>query len=156
VRFDGAAENLSLAGVTAELANPDDGLWRIAGEMRAWVADGARWEPRSVDLRVLFAPAGTDDALEWASFPVELAGPGATGFEVEVRLPGAGVLDLRLGDDALSQDNAARFVLLGAPVQARVLYVGAGDPRLEGALLAVPGVALERSTALPDTTHRYD
>jgi uncharacterized protein YegL len=148
--FGRPVANRSLAGVTPILVDAERGMWRISGEVRAGAVGDVALPASSITLRVLFEPAGAAGALEWATREIELDETGMTPFDLDVSIPGPGLLEVRLPQDDLPHDDGSHFVLHGAPAQARVLYVGAGNVPLELALEAVPGVVLTRAAALPE------
>jgi len=169
--FGESATNLALVAAEPILLDPATGLWRIAGEVRRYGDVGADGD-EPVTVRVLFEPATGEagatpaaasperasvaGAGEWTTLDVTLGPAGVAGFDQTIALPGAGVLEIRLPDDALANDNSLHFVLRDAPRSARVLYVGAGDPDLDLALRAIPGVSVTRSGTLPATAEDYD
>jgi len=155
ISFGGVTANRALVGVHPTLLDPTRGVWRITGEVRTF-GGGTGASASSVPLRVLFEPEGASGALEWGAFQIDEGGDGIFPFDVEVTLPGAGVLELRLEEDALPQDDRAHFVLYDGPREARVLYVGRGNPPLERALAAVPGVTVEAAEDISDASSTYD
>ncbi len=179
VTFGAPAVNLALNAVEPTLLDPTTGLWRISGEIhRSGPVSTAGSDP--VAVRILFEPAtgvvappravSESDAapstardpspvsgpVEWTTFDVALDATGAGRFDQTIALPGAGLLEVRLPEDALAPDNSRLFVLHDAPRTARVLYIGPGDPDLLLALDAVPGVALTRAAALRGAAARFD
>lgn len=93
---------------------------------------------------------------EWTRFEVALGPDGIGTFDQTIALQTAGVLELRLPEDALASDNSVRFVIHERPRVARVLYVGQGDRDLELVLRAIPGVEVTRSAALPSSAADFD
>ena len=139
-------------GLTAASASPDGaGAWRIRAGIRRFAGDAT-----DVRLELLFTPSLTRTALPWSSAAVHLGADGSGAWDQVVQLPSDGVVELRLASDDLDVDDHAYLVLREDPVRARVLEVGPADADLERALLAVPGVELERSARLPADTTPYD
>ncbi|MSR21964.1 MAG: VWA domain-containing protein [Gemmatimonadetes bacterium] len=154
--FGAPTENTALLGLSIAPVDPVLDRWRISGEIGVFAAGDEAWRARSVPLRFLFEPTGAASLVERSSFDINLDRPGTVPFQVEITLPGAGVVEVRLPDDDLPRDNSASFVLLGETRRARVLYVGPGNPPLERALEAVEGVAIVRAETVPETDTGYD
>lgn len=148
----GAAEtaNAALAATIAPRVTGGPGAWRLEGTVRV---GGGMEPPESVALR--FGREGIAGDLDWGTVPLRGRGipDPETGianyvFSADLDFPGAGRLTVSLPGDALPHDDAARFVLGGAPRMLRVLLVGREDPELIRALGALGNVELGVSEAL--------
>jgi len=153
--FGAGADNAGLAGVRVTSLDPEAGRWQVEGVVRVFARD-----PQPLTLSVWFTLAGTEGqgaegALPWAEHELSVEGGGAA-FDFELELPGAGLLELRLPDDALAYDNQTRFALEAAPRLVRVLQLGPDNPPLRRALEAVGGVEVSRADALPATSADFD
>ena len=112
-------------------------------------------QPQPVELIVMFTPEGTEGALPWTQRELN-SSEGHAAFAFDLELPGAGLLELCLPNDALPYDNQAQFQLKAAPRTVRVLHIGPDNPPLQRALEAIDGVELFRADALPEESEEFD
>jgi hypothetical protein len=101
------------------------------------------------------APA-TATPAEGAPAATDAAPPGIVevAFNDEIEFPGPGAVLLRIPDDAGPHDNEVHFVLNGAAVVTRILYVGEPTLPLVAALQAIEGAEIFTATELPRTSGR--
>src|SRR5690606_29038452 len=121
---------------------------RLEGQV---VLSGAAEAPAQV--AVLFRPEAGRSFLDWGRIDldevVEDEGVRVAGFAGDIALPSGGTLLVRLDEDAAVFDDSFALVVQQAAPLARVLYIGPGNPPLELALRANPGVALFSAQNLP-------
>lgn len=151
VYFGERADNLALTSANVQPLDEAEDRWRVTGTLRRYGT-----EITSVPISILFAPEGTEGALPWHEAEIEVADGAEVPFEFEVELPDAGVLELRLPDDALQQDNRASFVIFEAPKTVQVLHVGPENLPLQRALEAVSHIELSQADTLPSGSGAYD
>ncbi|MGV6871767.1 VWA domain-containing protein [Pseudochelatococcus sp. B33] len=125
---------------------PEDGRWTVEGAINR--ASG----PEATAIAVKFTPAGQTAARERQRLEVS----GASSFAAELDLPGAGVVELALPEDAADFDNRVRFVVTGRPQTMSILHIGPGGQPLVEALQAVGGVEVQQASALPDDLDPFD
>ena len=166
--FGRPAANFALAAAEPILLDPATGLWQIAGEVRRYGgAEPAGDDP--VTVRVSLEPAGEapesepgteysgpPPMLELATVEVTIESDDVGRFDQTVTLPSAGVLELRLSDDPLTNDNALHFVVREGPRIGRILHIGPENPDLDLALEAIPGLSITRSRTIQGTAEDYD
>ncbi len=150
VAFGAGEDNVGLAETGATPLDLNDGLWLLKGEVRSFAE-----APGPITLEVLFSPGGVGGALSWASEDLRFR-DGSAPFELDLELPGVGLLELRLPDDALAADNS-RWLWLGTePRTVRVLHLGPPNPPLERALEAIDDLELFLADALPSNSAEFD
>lgn len=150
LEFGCGVDNSGLVRVRVTPLDLKAGRWKVDGAVRSFTS-----ELRPITLSVLFTPEGTESALPWAEQQLTSQKPTAP-FSFELELPGAGLLEVRLPDDALASDNHTQVVLEAAPRSVRVLQLGPDNPPLQRALEAVGGVELFRADALPGAGEKFD
>lgn len=149
LEFGAGADNAGLGAVTVELVDYETGVWQVEGTVNIFAEN-----PAPVPLTAFFTPEGTEGALPWSEHELD---PGDdTSFSFELELPGAGLLELRLPEDALLYDNRVQMWLEAAPRTARVLTVGPENPPLQRALEAIDGLELYRADTLPEASEEFD
>ncbi len=146
---DGAA-NAALSEVRATLLEEGTNHWELEGKVQVF-AD----EPQPLILKVLFTSEGTEGSLPWTEQELT-AENGTANFKIDLELPAAGLLEVRLPGDALAYDNQTFIELKAVPRAARVLQIGPDNPPLQRALEAVGGLELFRADAVPPDSKNYD
>src|SRR5205085_1781799 len=109
-------------------------------------------------------PGGSDGFLEWGSVEVgadaaRAAAPsGVTEapFALDLELPVAGAVVLRLPDDSGPHDNAVHFVVRPKPRALKILQVGAVSEPLTRALKAAAEVELYAADSVPADAAAFD
>lgn len=153
VHFGKSADNIALISATVQplMAEGEADRWQVTGTLQKYGTEAI-----AVPLSILFTPDGSEAALSWHETEISFADEDWAIFDLEVELPGAGVLEIHLPDDVLHQDNRASFVVFNEPRTVRVLHVGPDNLPLQQALEAVSHVELSRADSLPDTSGAYD
>ncbi|MCW5719537.1 MAG: VWA domain-containing protein [Devosia sp.] len=135
------------ANIVQDKTNPQK--WTLSGVVRL--------EPgqTSTEVVVGFASNGTEQPLEWTRRAIgdPAASPSDAvsqrSFQVNLTLPGAGIISATLADDGNVYDNAVRFVVDDAARSLDVLYIGAGNQPLLAALRAIEGTQIFQAPRLP-------
>lgn len=148
--FNGSGSNRALSGLWAEPVPERENTWRIRGEVQQFGGS-----PERVQVRFFYLPRIGAEPVPWTARELDLAPGKPATFDIELALPGSGVLEARLPDDHLGWDNRA-YVVLFQEAPVRVLVVGSPNPLLERALRAVPGVEVAWAEALPALSGPYD
>lgn len=148
---DGTVSNLGFSEVRLDTSDLENGWWRVSGEVVRSPSG-----PREAVIEVLFTPRGSEGALTWDAVSVEAAEQAQVEFELELQLPGAGALELRLPEDQVPFDDSAFLVAEEEARIARVLQVGPPNPELQRALRAVPHVELFEAESLPADSDDYE
>lgn len=149
IQVGSASSNVALANWS--LISSDDGVeWLVVGEVLNFSN-----EVRTVSVELRFQSEGASSFLDWAGASVELA-PGESEFvEIELGQLPAGVIEVRVPDDALASDNRV-LLTVGPPSPPRVLLVGPVDPHLEALVRTWQDAMLFREEQLPAVTSEYD
>lgn len=125
--------------VRAVPLSPEDGEWRIEGEVLAYPPP-----EETLTVRARFERDDVEGALPWEALEVRLDGE-RTPFSFETEFPSAGVLTLSLPDDVLPGDDVARLALRDTPVQLRAWIAGEVPERLVEALEALDSTQVVRA-----------
>ncbi len=145
-----ALPNVGFYLVTPEASVNRPGLWRLEGHIANFAG-----ESKEVTVEAWFhAINGSVRSL--LKTQVRLTPNRASFFRIEVTPPGAGVVELRLPPDDLPSDNRAFFHLATTPLKPRVLYLGAVNPALQKALLAMPNLEVFAAERLPADSDTYN
>lgn len=123
-----------------------------------WTLSGiVRLDPgqSSAEVMVGFAGNGREQPLEWTRRAI--GDPEATpseevvqrSFQVNLTLPGSGIVSARLADDGNLHDNAVQFIVDDAARGLDVLYIGAGNQPLLTGLRAIEGAQIFQAPRLP-------
>ncbi len=147
-----SGNDFSNVGLTARFSpiNAETGEWRVEGTVRF-----SGPTPDAATIEVMFQPAGLDGFVELTTTNVTRVGNDTT-FSSEMRVPGAGVVRLRLANDAGPHDNTVHFAVRREPVKARVLYLGAPSVPLLAALQSIHYVEVVAADALPPDDQTFD
>lgn len=141
-------------GLSARFApvNAETGEWTVTGTVRF-----SGPSPESVTVEALFQPTGVNTFVELATTEVtRSAESNDAPLNMSLALPGAGVVLLRLPNDAGPHDNAVHFAVRRDPVKARVLYLGRPSIPLLAALQAINYVEVVAADALPGDDNTFD
>jgi Mg-chelatase subunit ChlD len=134
------------------------GKWRAEGSV-AFSAGFAG----TTTVTALVQPEGSSGFLEWGSVEVSAdaarnpaGGPAEASFVLELELPVAGVIVLRLPPDGGPHDNIVQFAVRPKPRMLKILQVGAVSEPLTRALRAAAEVELFAAESPPADTSAFD
>jgi uncharacterized protein YegL len=174
------AEQLStvLAGVRVETRIVAGSGGRNAGlraELRALDASAGKWRAEgsvmfspgfagATTVTAFVQPDGSDGFLEWGTVEVRAdaaraaapSGVTKASFALDLELPVAGAVVLRLPDDSGPHDNAVHFVVRPKPRALKILQVGAVSEPLTRALKAAAEVELYAADSVPADAAAFD
>lgn len=138
-----AQDNIGFYDLDPQPSEKTPGLWRLEGRVANFSTAA-----REVQLEALFhSPDGSVSPL--AQTRLSLNPEYGSFFRLEVTVASAGTVELRLPGDILDSDNRAFLNLYTQAPRLRVLYLGAGNPPLQKALLSVPGLEVFTAKELP-------
>jgi len=176
----GGAERFSatLPGMTVEtriIAGAGGRNARLHAELRALDASAGKWRAEgtvtfspgfagATTVTAFFRPDGSDGFLEWGSLDVRAdaartpvpGGFAEATFALDLDLPIAGALVLRLPEDNGPLANSVQFVVHPKPRALKILQLGAVSEPLARALKAAAEVELYAADAAPADAAAFD
>ncbi|MBE7733177.1 vWA domain-containing protein [Devosia faecipullorum] len=141
------------AQLTQDKSNPQK--WTLSGIVRLDPGQA------STEVIVGFAGNGREQPLEWTRRTI--GDPEAVpsdeaiqrSFQVNLTLPGGGIVSARLADDGNVHDNVIHFVVGDAASGLDILYIGAGNQPLLTALRAIEGTQIFQAPRLPADLRQF-